>query len=143
MKNRILNFILLFSFIILPSIVVSAQYQLVGEQNASQTINYVKNLTVRLDLITESQVDEILNRKRNSLYDLCQLTMTYKKRGDIILTKGDKIKVFVNEDLNSVELVKIDNGTFTVIQQTDKSNLITIDHEITLADRDKYYLVFK
>lgn len=100
--------------------------------------------TMRLDFMTESQVDDIIQSGIVSLDQLCDFTMGCKSRKEVILNANDRIQLFSDSRVKSVELVKMEDGkktTIAVSTSNSKESYIQVPQEIRRVNLDNYLLL--
>ena len=100
--------------------------------------------SMRLDFMTESQVDDIILQKMITLDDLCDKTMGCRSRTDIVLAIGDKIRLFNDDRISSVELIRKEAGKkYTIANSTTtkKESYIIVPNEITRENIENYMLL--
>ena len=99
--------------------------------------------SMRLDFMTESQVDDIIELRKITLDDLCDKTMGCKSRTSIVLSVGDKIQLFNDDRISKVELIQIKSGKKFIIASsvtTKKESYIVVTQEITRDNIENFML---
>lgn len=100
---------------------------------------------MRLDHTTESQIDDIIIAGTNRLVRLCSYTMGCDSRKDIVFNKGDRIQLFKDSRIKSVELTKMELGkikSIAVYEINSKESYIIVPQQINRENIDSYSLHF-
>ena len=108
-----------------------------------KTRNPKKQYSMRIDFMTESQKDDIIQSGTVKLTDLCAYTMGCQSRKDIVLDVGDKIQLFKDKRIKHIELIRIDDNKKTTIGTsvtTSKESYITVNQRISRANLDNFML---
>lgn len=103
-----------------------------------------KSYTMRLDFLTESQINDIIQSRIVGLDKLCANTMGCQKRKEIVLQKEARIQLFTDTRIKSVELIKMESGKKTSIAISESStteNYITVPQQITRENIDSFMLL--
>lgn len=144
MKNFLIGIIFILSTSILPCSGLNSQTKTTVTSIESNTPPLSDRYSMRLDFMTESQVDEIIQLRKSTLHDLCQKTMGCEKRVDVVLAEGDKIQLFEDARIASVELIKIESGKKMTIAKsvtTKKESYIVVPQKITRENIESYMLL--
>lgn len=157
MKERFVSL----SFVILTSLLLTTSL-VNGQTNTVATADYLvspeakikannnpnpknfKPYWMRLDFMTESIKDEIIQSGSVGLDDICDYTMGCQNRKDIILNKGDKIQLFTDSRIKEVELIYKNSGKKAVIATSvtnSKESYILVTQQITRENIDSYMLL--
>lgn len=146
MKKRFAGF----NLILLTALLFSSD-MLYGQTNIAisdfkintEVTQVTKPYSMRLDFMTESKMDEIIQSSTVSLDDLCGYTMGCKSRKDIILNKGDRIQLFTDPRIENVQLIKIESDKKTSIATSvtnNKESYIVVTQKITRENIASYML---
>jgi len=127
----------------------------VNAQSSSRTIStnikdpevtqVTNSYSMRLDFMTESQIDEVILSGMVSLSDLCDRTMGCQSRKDVVLAEGDRIQLFVDARLKNVELIELDQNKKTSIAQlikVNQENYILVPKKIKRDNIENFMLLF-
>ena len=138
MKKRFagLSFILLTTVLISTGMIHSqTNSPRISENLLELEVNKVyKPYSMRLDFMTESMIDDILESGTVGLEQLCAYTMGCQSRKDVVLNNEDRIQLFIDARVKSVELIKLDSDQETSIAfsiTNSKESFITVPQQIT------------
>ena len=147
MKKLLIGLIFILTTSIIPSSGLNSQTQSIdinGPHYDVKTTNTSDRYSMRLDFMTESQIDAVIQSGVIGLDELCSYTMGCKSRKDIVLNEGDKIQLFKDDRIKSVELIKIESGKKTTIASatnTVAQSFILVPQTISRENIDSYMLL--
>lgn len=112
----------------------------------SQRISYDEHkYTLRLDLITESQIDDLIAASEIPLLDACEKVMGFTIDHDgTVLREGDRIRLFKDERIENIQLINKSGRSRKVISEwinTQDTQYLHIPLVIDAVDHRQYFLV--
>ena len=109
-------------------------FTLSDSETSADEARVCKSYTIRLDFITESQIDDIIRSGALGLDKLCPYSMGCLQRKDIILKKEGRIQLFTDTRIKNIELIKVESSKKTSIAVSVSNTVesyITATQQIT------------
>lgn len=119
--------------------------QLMGIKTSKHANNASKaqNATLRFDMITESQKDDIIAKKDILLHDICNIIINCPQNSTgPLLLKGDRIRLFNDSRVSEIQILKVSGKKEKVISKmtlNSKTSYLLIPDDI--ARNDKRYIL--
>jgi hypothetical protein len=98
-----------------------------------------QNATLRLDMLTESQKDEIITKKDIPLTEICSIIINCPQNSDgPLLQKGDRIRLFNDSRISEVQILKVSGNKKQVMSKmtlNSKTSYLLIPNDVPRNDQ--------